>query len=106
MVFTDPFCGWCWAAEPQLRRLRSEFGGGVAITFVLAGLRRALSDGPALAAAALDAAAASGMPVDPRVFLRDPPSSTYPASLAVHAVADVEFGPMGSDPFIQGVRPS
>jgi hypothetical protein len=28
------------------------------------------------------------MPVDPRVFLRDPPSSTHPAALAFHAVAE------------------
>src|ERR671933_561086 len=53
--------GWA-AAEPQLRRLQAEFGGEVPITFVLAGPAR-LDDGPALAADALDAAAASGMPV-------------------------------------------
>jgi predicted DsbA family dithiol-disulfide isomerase len=90
VVFTDPFCPWSWAAEPQLRRLVREFGDGVAITFVMAGLP--LGDGPALAAEALDAAAASGMPLDPRVFLRDPPASSQPAGLAVSAVAEQHGG--------------
>jgi putative protein-disulfide isomerase len=92
VVFTDPFCPWCWAAEPQLRRLQSEFGERVGITFVIAGLRRRIEDGTGLAADALDAAAASGMPVDARVFLRDPPSSTHPAGLALHAVAEQAGG--------------
>jgi len=81
-VFTDPFCPWSWAAEPHLRRLDVEFGAGVALTFVVVGLRRQIHDTGALALASLDASAESGTPVDPRVFLRDPPSSTHPAGLA------------------------
>jgi predicted DsbA family dithiol-disulfide isomerase len=89
-VFTDPFCPWSWAAEPQLRRLHVEFGASLGYTFVIVGLRRRIeaADGVALALDCLDAAAESGMPADPRVFLRDPPSSTHPAGLAVAAVAD------------------
>ena len=89
-VFTDPFCPWSWAAEPQLRRLQVEFGDSLGYTFVIVGLRRRIeqADAAALALDCLDAAAESGMPVDPRVFLRDPPSSTHPAGLAVAAVAD------------------
>jgi predicted DsbA family dithiol-disulfide isomerase len=91
-VFTDPFSPWSWAVEPHLRRLEVEFGDAVAITFVVAGLRRAVGDGAALALSALDAAAQSGMPLDPRVFLHDPPASTHPAGLAVHAVAEQDGG--------------
>jgi putative protein-disulfide isomerase len=89
-VFTDPFCPWSWAAEPQLRRLQVEFGAGLAFTFVIVGMRRRIeaADASALALDCLDAAAESGMPADPRVFLRDPPSSTHPAGLAVAAVAE------------------
>jgi putative protein-disulfide isomerase len=89
-VFSDPFCPWSWAAEPQLRRLQVEFGAGLAFTFVIVGLRRVIEprDAVALAGDLVDAAAESGMPADPRVFLRDPPSSTHPAGLAVSAVAD------------------
>jgi putative protein-disulfide isomerase len=89
-VFTDPFCPWSWAVEPQLRRLQVEFGAALAFTFVIVGLRRRIeaADARALALDCLDAAAESGMPADPRVFLRDPPSSTHPAGLAVAAVAE------------------
>jgi hypothetical protein len=34
-VLTDPYCPWSWAAEPQLRRLETEFGAGLPFTFVL-----------------------------------------------------------------------
>ena len=91
-VFTDPYCPWSWAAEPHLRRLSVEFGVGVSVTFVVVGLRRRIADAEALALECLDASAESGMPVDPRVFLRDPPSSTHPAGLAVAAVAEQAGG--------------
>jgi putative protein-disulfide isomerase len=89
-VFTDPYCPWSWAAEPQIRRLQVEFGGRLTFTFVIVGLRRTIEphDASALALDTLDAAAESGMPADPRVFLRDPPSSTHPAGLAIAAVAE------------------
>jgi putative protein-disulfide isomerase len=89
-VFTDPYCPWSWAAEPQLRRLQVEFGDHLAYTFVIVGLRRTIEpdDARGLALTCLDASAQSGMPVDPRVFLRDPPSSTHPAGLAIAAVAE------------------
>jgi predicted DsbA family dithiol-disulfide isomerase len=91
-VFTDPYCPWSWAAEPHLRSLAVEFGAGVAVTFVMVGLRRQISDAPALALECLDASAESGMPADPRVFLRDPPASTHPAGLAVAAVSEQAGG--------------
>jgi predicted DsbA family dithiol-disulfide isomerase len=89
-VFTDPYCPWSWAAEPQLHRLQVEFGDQLAYTFVIVGLRRDIdaAGAAALALACLDAAAESGMPFDPRVFLRDPPASTHPAGLAVAAVSE------------------
>jgi putative protein-disulfide isomerase len=101
-VLTDPYCPWSWAAEPQLRRLQVEFGDSVGFTFVIVGLHRRIeaADAGALALATIDAAAESGMPADPRVYLRDPPSSTHPAGLAVAAVS--EQGDPG--PFIRRLR--
>lgn len=86
--FTDPADPWSWAAEPALRRLDVEFGDEVGITYVMAGLARQVTDGAALARRLLDAAASSGMPADPRLWLDGPPSSTYPACLAVKAAAE------------------
>jgi predicted DsbA family dithiol-disulfide isomerase len=89
-VFTDPYCPWSWAAEPQLRRLQVEFGDHLGYTFVIVGLRRTIEpdDARGLALTCLDASAQSGMPVDPRGLLRDPPTSTHPAGLAITAVAE------------------
>ncbi len=92
--FTDPYCPWSWAAEPALRRLQSAFD--VEVRYVMAGLAREidLTRARELALATLDAASEAGVPVDARVWLRDPPKSTYPASIAVHAVAEqVDTGP-------------
>ncbi len=101
-VLTDPYCAWSWAAEPQLRRLQVEFGASLAITFVIVGLHRTIepADAGALALAVADAAAECGLPADPRIFMRDPPSSTHPAGLAVAAVK--EQGDPG--PFIRRLR--
>lgn len=98
--FTDPFCPWSWAAEPRLRRLLAEFGDEVAITYVIGGMEHALQDRIAFATQWLEAGAASGMPVDPRGILADPPAATNPAGLAVKAVA--EQGDPG--PFLRRLR--
>jgi predicted DsbA family dithiol-disulfide isomerase len=87
---TDPFCPWSWAAEPSWRRIQADFGDQVAITYVISGLDGSQPD----AREWLDAAAASGMPVDPRGVMSEPPASTSPAGLAVKSVAEqADAGP-------------
>lgn len=86
--YTDPACPWSWAAEPALRRLQMKFGEDVRITYVMAGMERELGDPLHLLEASLEAAAWSGMPVDPRIWLHRPPRSTYPACQAVKAAAE------------------
>jgi predicted DsbA family dithiol-disulfide isomerase len=88
--FTDPFCPWSWAAEGALRRLQTEFAGSVEVSFVMGGLAREVTPDRArrLAVDTVAVMAESGMPADPRVWLEQPPSSSYPAGIAVHAVAE------------------
>jgi predicted DsbA family dithiol-disulfide isomerase len=81
---TDPFCPWSWSVEPSWRRLAAEFGDQVSITYVISGLGGAQPDPREW----LEAAAASGMPADPRGIMAEPPASTNPAGLAVKAVAE------------------
>ena len=88
LYYTDPFCPWSWALEPTLRRLLSEFGHGLRLTYVMSGMRSELQDASQVALQALEASQASGMPVDPRLWLRDPPSSSHPACIAVEAAAE------------------
>jgi predicted DsbA family dithiol-disulfide isomerase len=86
--FTDPWCPWSWAAEPARRRLQVEFGDQAAFTYVLGGMAHAIDDPPRFAREWLDAAEWSGMPLDPRGLLSDPPAATHPAALAVKAAAE------------------
>jgi len=98
--FTDPACPWSWAAEPGLRRLQSEFGATLRITYVMGGLAREFRKPVETMHHVLDACAASGMPVDPRVWLDAPPRSSYPACHAVKAAAE-----QGLDgPYLRVVR--
>jgi predicted DsbA family dithiol-disulfide isomerase len=86
--YTDPACPWSWGAEPALRRILVEFGDDVAITYVMAGMLRDVTEPQHELVASLEASAATGMPVDPRVWHGRPPRSTYPACLAVKAAAE------------------
>jgi putative protein-disulfide isomerase len=86
--YTDPVCPWSWAAEPALRRLQMEFAEDVQITYVMAGMARVLDDPLQVLDETLEAAAWSGMPVDPRIWRDGSPRSTYPACQAVKAATE------------------
>src|SRR5258707_9235532 len=83
--YTDPACPRSWAVEPWRRRLQWEFGDDLRFTYVMTGLARTIDRPLDQMSDWLDAAATSGMPVDPRLWLEAPPGSTYPASMAVKA---------------------
>ncbi len=100
LYVTDPACPWSWGAEPVVRRLEAEFGAEVRITYVMGGLAREFKRPLETMAHVMGAAAATGMPVDPRLWLDAPPKSSYPASLAVKAAAE-----QGLDgPYLRRVR--
>lgn len=90
LYFTDPASGRCWGAEPALRRLLWEFGGEISPRWVMGGLARTLepADHRALLAEWLELAAETEMPFDPRLWLVNPISSTYPACQAVRAACE------------------
>ena len=99
---TDPACSKSWAAEPRLRRLLVEFGDELEITYVMGGLAREIANPGSLVTSWLDTAAASGMPIDPRIWTGDPPRSTYPACIAVKAAA--QQGPAGAERYLRRLR--
>lgn len=100
LYYTDPVCPWSWAFEPSFRRLLWEFGGSLDVSYVMSGMRRDLEDPKNLALQALNASAQSGMPVDARLWLDDPPTSSHPACTAVKAAA--EQGDAG--PYLRRLR--
>jgi predicted DsbA family dithiol-disulfide isomerase len=102
--YTDPACEWSWGAEPQLRHLLWEFGDSLAPRWVMAGLARTLEPADHLAALGrwLEMAAATAMPCDPRLWLGNPITSTYPACQAV--VAAREQGSEAAGRYLRRLR--
>jgi putative protein-disulfide isomerase len=86
--YTDPACPASWSLEPVVRRLVVELGSQLHLRFVMGGLAREFGDSLGLVREWLDAGAASGMPVDPRLWLDGPPGSSYPACMAVKAAGE------------------
>jgi predicted DsbA family dithiol-disulfide isomerase len=100
LYYTDPACPWSWAFEPSFRRLLWEFGDRLQIDYVMAGMRRELEDGTQLALQALEASARSAMPVDARLWLDHPPTSSHSADIAVKAAADQGL----AEPYLRRLR--
>ena len=95
--YTDPYCTWCWGAEPILRKIKEKYGNQVKVNFKMGGLVADIKqfNDPAnqiggqnwykqVAAHWIDASNRHGMPVDGQVFydIKDEAFSTYPANIA------------------------
>ena len=102
--YTDPVCPWSWAAEPALRRLMWEFEGELEFVWVMGGLARSYEEANLLDVVSvwLEDAAAGGMPSDPRIWMKNPLESTYPACRAVKAAA--EQGPEAESRYLRTLR--
>jgi Thioredoxin len=88
--FTDPACPWSWAAEPAVRRLEVEFGETVSITYVMGGLAREFREPVKTMRQVLDAAGASAMPTDPRLWLDAPRIDLRSHAIVEAFGADIE----------------
>lgn len=89
--YTDPWSVWCWAIEPQLRRLRERHGSVVAMQVRLGAILETSPppDFPRMEIVRMFAAARrqSGMPLDPEIVLRKASGTTNRAGIAAKAVA-------------------
>lgn len=93
--YTDPLCSWSWALEPQWRRLRYEFDEQIAWRYSMGGLiadwqsfsdpLNAISRPAQMGPQWFQVQDASGMPIDGRIWADDPPTTSYPACIAVKA---------------------
>jgi putative protein-disulfide isomerase len=84
--YTDPLCCWSWAFEPQWRRFRYEFAGAIEVKYCMGGLlpewnsfndaanhvTRPIQMGPVW----MHAAQISGMPMQSRIWMENPPVSS------------------------------
>lgn len=92
IYFTDPICSSCWGIEPQLRRLKLEYGQDVEIDYHMGGLLPDWSYNSGGISKPSDVAhhwdevsKYYNMPIDGDVWLEDPLASSYPPSIAFKA---------------------
>ncbi|MFN7831128.1 MAG: DsbA family protein, partial [Bacteroidota bacterium] len=92
IYFTDPICSSCWGIEPQLRKLKLEYGDDLEIEYRMGGLLPDWSynsggiSKPSDVAHHWDEVSIHyDMPIDGDVWLEDPMDSSYPPSVAFKA---------------------
>jgi len=92
IYFTDPICSSCWGIEPQLRKLKLEYGTHVDIEYRMGGLLPDWSYNSGGISKPSDVAhhwdevsLYYDMPIDGDVWLQDPLDSSYPPSIAFKA---------------------
>lgn len=92
IYYTDPICSSCWGIEPQLRKLKLEYGNSIEIDYRMGGLLPDWSYNSGGISKPSDVAhhwdevsAYYDMPIDGDVWLEDPLNSSYPPSIAFKA---------------------
>lgn len=92
IYFTDPICSSCWGIEPQLRKLKLEYGDNFEIEYRMGGLLPDWSYNSGGISKPSDVAhhwdevsLYYDMPIDGDVWLEDPLHSSYPPSIAFKA---------------------
>lgn len=92
IYFTDPICSSCWGIEPQLRKLKLQYGHVVDIQYKMGGLLPDWSynsggiSKPADVAHHWDEVSVYyDMPIDGDLWLEDPLASSFPPSIAFKA---------------------
>ena len=95
IYYTDPLCCWSWSMEPHWQRFKQGLTQEVTIRYKMGGLlpswnlfhdannsiRKPVQMGPEW----LHAKHVSGAVIDDRLWIIDPPASSFPACIAVKA---------------------
>lgn len=92
IYYTDPICSSCWGIEPQLRKLKLEYGNNIEVEYKMGGLLLDWSYNSGGISKPSDVAhhwdevsIFYDMPMDGDVWLEDPLHSSYPPSIAFKA---------------------
>jgi 2-polyprenyl-6-methoxyphenol hydroxylase-like FAD-dependent oxidoreductase/predicted DsbA family dithiol-disulfide isomerase len=91
--FTDPVCSTCWTIQPQLRKLRMEYGDYLQINYCMGGLlpswvnydKGKIKNSQDAYEYWKSLANTYDMPVNPDVWKNDPLPSSYPPAIAFKA---------------------
>jgi len=93
VCYTDPLCCWSWGMQPQLEQLIGEYSERITIEYCMGGLisdwtefsdplnsiHKPAQMGPMW----MQAGHLTGRPIDDMIWMSDPPSSSFPACIAV-----------------------
>ncbi|UGB31815.1 ClpXP adapter SpxH family protein [Metabacillus sp. B2-18] len=87
-MFVDPLCPECWALEPIIKKLQIEYGRLFTLKYIISGRLATLNVSKRkkpekLAQAWEKTGSRTGMSCDGNVWLKNPLSSPYTASLAI-----------------------
>jgi protein-disulfide isomerase-like protein with CxxC motif len=95
--FTDPLCCWSWGMHPHLDKLQAYFPGRMTIKLVMGGLipswtnyvdqTNAVSRPAQMGPVWMHAAQLTQRVIHHQLWVIDPPSSSYPACIAVKCAA-------------------
>jgi putative protein-disulfide isomerase len=93
VYFTDPICSACWGIEPQLRRMKMEYGNYIEVEYCMGGLLPSWEgfNGGGISKPSdvyhhwEEVSHYYGMPMVGDVWLKDPLPSSYPPSIAFKA---------------------
>lgn len=95
--YTDPLCCWSWGFEPQWRKLRYQLRNHISFRYCMGGLipdwkryHDSINDvsRPAqMAPVWHHAGQVTGMPIETKLWMQNPPQSSYPACIAVKCAA-------------------
>lgn len=94
--YTDPLCCWSWALESQLEKLRARYGERLSWRYCMGGLipdwnsyndpvnsiSRPVQMGPLC----MEIRHRFQVTINDRIWMTDPPASSYPACIAVKAM--------------------
>jgi putative protein-disulfide isomerase len=95
LYFTDPICSACWGIEPQLRKMKLEYGNQLEIKYYMGGLLPSwdgfngggINKPSDVAHHWEEVSQYYKMPISGNVWLKDPLESSYPPSIAFKAAA-------------------
>lgn len=93
LYFTDPVCSTCWVIQPQLRKLKLEYGEHIEIEYCMGGLlpswesydRGGIKTPDDAKRYWENAAKEHNTPINGDIWVNDPLKSSYPPSLAFKA---------------------
>ncbi|WP_243751788.1 DsbA family protein [Niastella caeni] len=93
VYFTDPLCCWSWAMNRQLAQLKTAWNGTIHWRYCMGGLLPAwnkyidslncISRPAQMGPVWMQASQISGLPIPHKIWVDNPPASSYPACIAV-----------------------